>query len=204
MESNEVIKEKKKQKINGKKNLNKKLLERKMNEIKKKLEQKKKQKEKKNKESEKVANDYMKLRNKILEEQYQKQLSKEKNLKRLSIESDSNYEKFNTPSNNDICSQLLKATMNNEKQLLLIPYAKQKEKIKKTFNTIAKLNGVSYSEYRVIQGTENDSNNIYNIIRDDNRKSLSKRKDYSESNTMMRSNYSNLYKFSGDNSEFKL
>ena len=94
--------------------------------------------------------------------------------------------------------------MNNEKQLLLIPYAKQKEKIKKTFNTIAKLNGVSYSEYRVIQGTENDNKNIYNIIRDDNRKSLSKRKDYSESNTMKRSNYSNLYKFSGDNSEFKL
>ena len=90
--------------------------------------------------------------------------------------------------------------MNNEKQLLLIPYAKQKEKIKKTFNTIAKLNGVSYSEYRVIQGTENDNNNIYNIIRDDNRKSLSKRKDYSESNTMRRSNYSNLYKFIGYNS----
>ena len=179
-----------------------------MNEIKKKLEQKKKQKEKKDKESENIVNDYLKLKNKILEgkyqDVYQKQISKEKNSKRLSIESDGNYDKFNTPSNNDICSQLLKATMNNEKQLLLIPYAKQKEKIKKTFNTIAKLNGVSYSEYRVIQGTENDSNNIYNIIRDDNRKSLSKRKDYSESNTMRRSNYSNLYKFSGDNSEFKI
>ena len=146
----------------------------------------------------------MKLRNKILEEQYQKQLSKEKNLKRLSIESDSNYEKFNTPSNNDICSQLLKAAINNEKQLLLVPYAKQKEKIRKTFNTIAELNGISYSEYRVIKGTDNDNNNIYNIIRDDGRKSLSKRKDYSESNTMRKSNYSNLYKFSGDNSEFKL
>ena len=94
--------------------------------------------------------------------------------------------------------------MNNEKQLVLVPYAKKKEKIKKTFNTIAKLNGVSYSEFRVIKGTEMDNNNIYNIIRDDDRKSLSKRKDYSETNSARRSNYSNFYKFKGDNSDFKL
>ena len=94
--------------------------------------------------------------------------------------------------------------MDNEKKLLSVPYAKQKEKIKKTFNTIGKLNGISYSEFRVIKGTEMDSNNIYNIIRDDDRKSLSKRKDYSESNSMKRSNYSILRKFTGNNSEFKL
>ena len=94
--------------------------------------------------------------------------------------------------------------MDNEKKLLLVPYAKQKEKIKKTFNTIGKLNGISYSEFRVIKGTEMDSNNIYNIIRDDDRKILSKRKDYSESNSMKRSNYSILRKFTGNNSEFKL
>ena len=49
-----------------------------------------------------------------------------------------------------------------------------------------------------------DNNNIYNIIRDDDRKSLSKRKDYSETNSARRSNYSNFYKFKGDNSDFKL
>ena len=182
------------------------LLEKEMNEIKKKLEQKQKQKEKRDKESEKAANDYMKLRNKILKENYhnifQKQVPKEKNS--ISLESDGNYEKINNPSNNDICSQLLRAAMDNEKKLLLVPYAKQKEKIKKTFNTIGKLNGISYSEFRVIKGTEMDSNNIYNIIRDDDRKSLSKRKDYSESNSMKRSNYSILRKFTGNNSEFKL
>ena len=197
---------KKKPKNNDKKNLNKMLLEKEMNEIKKKLEQKQKQKEKRDKESEKAANDYMKLRNKILKENYhnifQKQVPKEKNS--ISLESDGNYEKINNPSNNDICSQLLRAAMDNEKKLLLVPYAKQKEKIKKTFNTIGKLNGISYSEFRVIKGTEMDSNNIYNIIRDDDRKILSKRKDYSESNSMKRSNYSILRKFTGNNSEFKL
>ena len=201
-------KSQKRQKNKDKKNLNKMLLEKEMNEIKKKLEQKKKRKEKKEKESEKAANDYIKFKNKILDENYQniyqKQLSKETNSNRLSLENDDIYEKFNTPSNNDICSQLLKSTMNNEKQLLLVPYAKKKEKIKKTFNTIAKLNGVSYSEFRVIKGTEMDNNNIYNIIRDDDRKSLSKRKDYSETNSARRSNYSNFYKFKGDNSDFKL
>ena len=207
-EDNIQNKSQKRQKNKDKKNLNKMFLEKEMNEIKKKLEQKKKRKEKKEKESEKAANDYIKFKNKILNENYQniyqKQLSKETNSNRLSLENDGIYEKFNTPSNNDICSQLLKSTMNNEKQLLLVPYAKKKEKIKKTFNTIAKLNGVSYSEFRVIKGTEMDNNNIYNIIRDDDRKSLSKRKDYSETNSARRSNYSNFYKFKGDNSDFKL
>ena len=207
-EDNIQNKSQKRQKNKDKKNLNKMFLEKEMNEIKKKLEQKKKRKEKKEKESEKAANDYIKFKNKILNENYQniyqKQLSKETNSNRLSLENDDIYEKFNTPSNNDICSQLLKSTMNNEKQLLLVPYAKKKEKIKKTFNTIAKLNGVSYSEFRVIKGTEMDNNNIYNIIRDDDRKSLSKRKDYSETNSARRSNYSNFYKFKGDNSDFKL
>ena len=207
-EDNIQNKSQKRQKNKDKKNLNKMFLEKEMNEIKKKLEQKKKRKEKKEKESEKAANDYIKFKNKILNENYQniyqKQLSKETNSNRLSLENDGIYEKFNTPSNNDICSQLLKATINNEKKLLLVPYAKKKEKIKKTFNTIAKLNGVSYSEFRVIKGTEMDNNNIYNIIRDDDRKSLSKRKDYSETNSARRSNYSNFYKFKGDNSDFKL
>ena len=58
------------------------LLEKEMNEIKKKLEQKQKKKQKRDKESEKAANDYMKLRNKILKENYhnifQKQVPKEK------------------------------------------------------------------------------------------------------------------------------
>ena len=48
-----------------------------------------------------------------------------------SIEKENTLEKFNIPSNNDICSKLLLSTLENEKQLLLVPYAKQKEKIKK-------------------------------------------------------------------------
>ena len=113
-------------------------------------------------------------------------------------------EKFNTPTNNDICSQLLQAALDNEKQLLLVPFARQKEKIKKTFNTIGKSNGISYSEFRVIKGEQNESNNILNIIRDDDRRSLSKRKEYSDSSSMRKSNFHNLNVYNESNSEFKL
>ena len=93
--------------------------------------------------------------------------------------------------------------MENEKQLLLVPYAKQKEKINKTFNTIGKLNGISYSEYRIIKGIELDNKNIVNIIRDDDKISIIKRRDVSETGSLRRSRYSNYNKNKDDNSEMK-
>ena len=120
-------------------------------------------------------------------------------LSKGSMKFEEKFDKFNTPMNNILCSQLLQSVMNNEKQLILIPYAKKKEKINKTFNTIGNSNGISYYEYRVIKGNEKDKNNIFNIIREDNRKSLSKMKEYSEISSIRKSNFSNYNKFIDNN-----
>ena len=194
-------KEKKQQKIREKKNLNKMLLEKEMNEIKKRLQNKKNKKE-----SGRLLNDLKKINNiNLHKENIGKTIDmNEKFSSRRSQVSDDKFEKFNTPNNNDICSQLLQTTMDNEKMLYLIPYAKQKEKIKKTFKTIGISNGISYSEYREIKGAENDNNNILNIIRDDGRKSFSKRKDFSGVNSSRKSVYHNVNGFNDTNSEFRL
>ena len=89
--------------------------------------------------------------------------------------------------------------MNNEKQLYLVPYAKKKEKIKKTFNTIGNSNGIPYSEFRVIQGIKMDDN-TFQITRDDDNRSPSKKKDISETRSIRRSNYTNVNNYIDENS----
>jgi len=198
-------KEKRRQKNKAQKNLNQKLFEKEMNEIKRRLELKQNLKRKKELENQENAfgsrlkTKNIKVNNIIETPEITRNLSPNR-----SIQYNEKVEKFNTPTNNDICSQLLQAALDNEKQLLLVPFARQKEKIKKTFNTIGKSNGISYSEFRVIKGEQNESNNILNIIRDDDRRSLSKRKEYSDSSSMRRSNFHNLNVYNESNSEFKL
>ena len=193
------IKQKKKL-LNEKKRLNKMLLEREMNKIKKKLQRKKDQQQKK--ESEKMRNDYIQVKkrdNKKIsnknENLFIKNISKDKGLKR-----EERREKFNIPSENDICSKFLQASIENEKQLYLIPYAKKKEKINKTFNTIGNSNGISYSEYSVIKGIEIGNNSYINIIRDDDRKNSSRK--CSEIGSSRKSTYTYRNKVY-DTNEFK-
>ena len=193
--------EENKKKLLEKKKLNRKLLEREMNEIKKKLQKKREQQQKK--ENEKNRNKRNELINNYADEKINsifKQDINQRSSKR-SVKFEEKFEMFNTPKNNDICSQLLQATMNNEKKLLLVPYAKQKEKIKKTFNTIGNSNGITYSEYRIINGNEKDKENIANIIREDNRKSVSKKKEYSEMSSIRKSDYSNINRIGDFNPE---
>ncbi len=198
-------KEKKKQKNSDKKNLNQKLLEKEMNEIKRRLELKENLKKKKELENqENFFGSRIKSKNIKIQKLNEMPEINRKLSPNRSIQYYEKAEKFNTPTNNDICSQLLQAAFDNEKQLILVPFVRQKEKIKKTFPTIGKSNGISYSEYRVIKGDQSDNNNILNIIRDDDRRSLSKRKEYSDSSSMRRSNFHNLNAFNETNSEFKL
>ena len=78
---------------------------------------------------------------------------------------------FNNKKNNKICSNLLKSVMNNEKELISIPYAKEKQKKNKTMNTIGNANGISYSNISIFHGWNNlnSDNNILNIIRDNDK-----------------------------------
>ena len=83
---------------------------------------------------------------------------------------------FNNKKNNCLCSELLKSAMKNEKELYLIPYAKTKQKINKTFHAIGDANGISYPNISVVNGILPGNKNYMNIIRDDNRKSNITRK----------------------------
>ena len=156
--------------------LNKKLIEKENNEIKKKLKQKKEFLEKKEKEKEKELSNKLKNNKRVNRNDIKLLDNIENNLKKSKI--NDNFVLFNTSANIDICSQLLKASINNEKQLLFIPYAKKKEKIKKTFNTIGNSNGISYYDYQIIKKDDSDNKNVLNIIREDNKKNLSKMKNY--------------------------
>ena len=66
--------------------------------------------------------------------------------------------------------------MDNEKQLILIPYAKRKEKVNKTFDTIGDSNGISYPSNNIIQGIVLEDKNYLNIIRDDKKRTSSQKK----------------------------
>ena len=72
---------------------------------------------------------------------------------------------FNNKKNNVKCSDLLKSAINTEKVLLVIPYAKEKQKIHKTLNEIGRSNGISYPNYRIIKGVVTDNKEI---LRGDN------------------------------------
>ena len=83
--------------------------------------------------------------------------------------------KCNNKKNNDLCSALLKAAMQNEKELYLIPYATKKEKVNKTFHTIGDANGISYQNISTVNGNLIGDTYV-NIIRDDDRKSINLKK----------------------------
>ena len=74
---------------------------------------------------------------------------------------------FNNKKNNNICSNLLKSVINNEKQLLVIPYPKEKQKKVKTLDEIGRANGISYPDYSVIKGVITEFNNYKEFLRDD-------------------------------------
>ena len=83
---------------------------------------------------------------------------------------------FNNKKNNVICSELLKSTINQEKELILIPYAKEKQKINKTLNTIGNAHGISYPNCSVIKGILSKDKNYLAIIRDNDKKSDKKKR----------------------------
>ena len=83
---------------------------------------------------------------------------------------------FNNKKNNDICSELLKSTMDKEKELIVIPYAKEKQKVNKTLNTIGTAHGISYPTCSVIKGTPNIDKKYLSIIRTDDKKENKKKK----------------------------
>ena len=116
-----------------------------------------KSQEKKNNEANKSGEKMIiKLKEDTVKEILKDEMKKEKNAKTLI---------FNNKKNNKDCSDLLN---NTEKQLLVLPYPKKKEKIVKTLNEIGRSNGISYPTNRVINGTISDENNYKAIIRDDN------------------------------------
>ena len=90
---------------------------------------------------------------------------------------------FNNKKNNGLCSDLLRNSINQEKELILIPYAKEKQKINKTLNTIGNANGISYPRCSVIKGILTQDKNYLAIIRDADKKKNKKIK-----NKLMSSN----------------
>ena len=76
---------------------------------------------------------------------------------------------FNNKKNNDICSILLKEIKDNEKKLIIFPYAKEKQKINKTIHSIGHSNGVTYLKTSLLSGgnENNEYNNFIDKIRSD-------------------------------------
>ena len=110
-----------------------------------------------------------KMRIKV-DENFQLELQKEKEKKpKIKI--------FNNKKNNGICSELLKSTLINEKELILLPYAKEKQKVFKTLNTIGNAHGISYPTCSVIKGSSLKDKIYLNIIRDDKKKKRRIKKD---------------------------
>ena len=93
---------------------------------------------------------------------------------------------FNNKKNNDLCSELLKATMKNEKNLFLIRYAIKKEKVNKNFHTIGDANGIPYPNLSVVNGILLAEKSYVNIIRNDDRKSMISRKSKKLGSSMSR------------------
>ena len=83
---------------------------------------------------------------------------------------------FNNKKNNGICSQLLRTSLNQEKELIMLPYAKEKQKINKTINTIGNANGISYPTCSVIKGCTREDQNYLPFLRNDDKKRKKKNK----------------------------
>ena len=101
-----------------------------------------------NKQNEKMI---IKLKEETVNEIIKDELKKEKKQKLII---------FNNKKNNVQCSNLLKSTINTEKELLFMPYAKEKQKINKTLNEIGRSNGISYPNYSIIKGEIADNKEI--------------------------------------------
>ena len=67
---------------------------------------------------------------------------------------------FNNKKNNDKCSNLLKKMRSDEKELVIFPYVKEKQKVNKTIHTIGHSNGIVYLKTSVLSG--GNENTIYN------------------------------------------
>jgi hypothetical protein len=67
---------------------------------------------------------------------------------------------FNNKKNNDRCSNLLKKMRSDEKELVIFPYVKEKQKVNKTIHTIGHSNGIVYLKTSVLSG--GNENTIYN------------------------------------------
>ena len=80
---------------------------------------------------------------------------------------------FNNKKNNLECSNLLKKMKENEKQLIIFPYVKEKQKINKTIHAIGHSNGVTYLKTSLLSGGNENYiyNNFMNKIRNDEKKS---------------------------------
>ena len=105
-----------------------------------------------------------------VDETIQKELEEKEEAKKPKIKI------FNNKKNNGICSDLLKSAINQEKELIMMPYAKEKEKINKTLNTIGNAHGISYPTCSVINGILTQDKNYLAIIREDDRKKNKKKK----------------------------
>ena len=86
---------------------------------------------------------------------------------------------FNNKKNNDICTNFLKKMKENEKKLIVFPYAKEKQKINKTIDAIGHLNGITYLKTNLYRGGNTEFNNFVNNMRfneKDNKKTKEKSK----------------------------
>jgi hypothetical protein len=82
---------------------------------------------------------------------------------------------FNNKKNNNLCSNILKKMKENEKELIIIPYAKEKQKVYKTINAIGHSNGITYLKISLLSGgnEKNFYNNFINNIRkNENKKNM--------------------------------
>lgn len=104
--------------------------------------------------------------------------SEDKNFKRNDGIKKINIKIFNNKKNNEICSNLLKQTIENGKELSSIPYAQKKEKIYKTIDSIGFSNGIPYTNVSILSGGNINSgnHNIKYIIRDNKRKKFKHQK----------------------------
>ena len=105
-----------------------------------------------------------------VDEKIQKELEEKEEAKKPKITI------FKNKQNHGICSDLLKSAINQEKELIMMPYAKEKEKINKTLNTIGNAHGISYPTCSVINGILTQDKNYLAIIREDDRKKNKKKK----------------------------
>ena len=72
---------------------------------------------------------------------------------------------FNNKKNNNECSNLLRLAINTEKELLVMPYPKEKQKKNKILNEIGIANGIYYPTTNIIKGILSEKDNYKVIIR---------------------------------------